>query len=214
MKYNFKKLLNFRNILQLFLVLLIIVIGYNIFVYLNIFEGAVDLNIVKTVVIAPLEGDAQEWLNIAKIKLTDTNGNDMKYTATSSNGSWSDKYGPYGGYALTTDRLSDTSDSPQSMFHSGSPGCTLTITPTDSSQTLAKITIRNRRDCCQDRLKYYKVIFKNLSNNEIESINLKDVPKLLDPAIGIEDILLSVAKPAVTVPVNNSNSGSIQTISK
>jgi hypothetical protein len=213
MKFNFKNLLKFRNILWILLVLLIIIVGYNIFVYLNIFEGAVDLNIVKTVVIAPLEG-AQEWLNIAKIKLTDSNGKDMKYTALSSNGSWSDRNGPYGGYSLTVDRLFDSSDSPKSMFHSGSTGCTLTIIPTDSTQTLAKIMIRNRRDCCQDRLRYYKVIFKNVSNNEIESINLKDVPKLLDPAIGIEDILLSVAKPAVTVPVDNSTSGTVQKTSK
>jgi hypothetical protein len=207
MKFIFRNLLKFRNILWILLILLILIVGYNIFVHLNIFEGAVTLNNIKTVVISPVDGTS-DWLNIAKITLTDVTGKIMDYDAVSSKGSWSDTNGTYGGYYLTIARLSDNTDSPYSMFHSNQPGCTLTITPKDATQKLAKITIRNRRDCCQDRLRNYKMSFKNISGNDvITPINLKDIPRLLDPKIGIEDLILSSETATFTLA---SSSSSIQ----
>jgi hypothetical protein len=209
MKVIFKNLLKFRNTLWILLILLILIVGYNTFCNVSIFEGVVDLNIINTVVISPL-GGTSDWLNIAKITLTDVTGARMDYDAVSSNGTWSDNGTNYKGYYLTVARLYDNTDSPYSMFHSGNIGCTLTITPKDATKKLAKITIRNRRDGSQDRLKYYKMSFKNISGNDvIPPINLKDIPRLLDPTIGIEDIILPSGTTTL-VSYGGTSSSSIQ----
>jgi len=228
MKLSFKNLLKFRNIIWILLMLLVIIIVYTIFIYLNVFEGAYDINNnVTSVVISPLEGTWSDWLNIAKIKLTDINGNNMNYTAKSSNGRW-----PwiYYGYWLDIDRLYDNTDSPYSMFHSGQTGCTLTLNITDTNQTLSKVTIRNRRDCCQDRFKAYKMSFKNISGVDVIPPIKLDRPNLLGGSYQ-DDIYIPVEKPGPagaqgvtgaqgpqgptgapgkTEPVDNSNQQRIQ----
>jgi hypothetical protein len=183
-----------------------VIVGYNFFVYLKIFEGLYEKNNnIKTIVISPLEGTPPEWLNIEKITLTDVGGSKIPYTAVSSNGRW---YWPHGGYYLDTARLYDNTDSRQSMFHSGETGCTLTITVTDSSKTLSNITIRNRRECCQTRLKHYIISFKNASGIDVIPSLPLDRPNLFDSTKNYTETL--------TIPILSStvisdiNSGKIQ----
>ena len=206
MNFNFKKLLKIRNILLLLLFLFVVIVGYNFFVYLKIFEGLYEKNNnIKTIVISPLEGTPPEWLNIEKITLTDVGGNNIPYTAVSSNGRWN---WPHGGYYLDTERLYDNSDSRQSMFHSGQTGCTLTITLTDTSKTLSKITIRNRRECCQTRLKHYKMSFKNESGIDVIPSLPLDRPNLFDST---KDYTETITIPILSsTVVSDINSGNIQ----
>jgi hypothetical protein len=206
MSFNLKKLLNIRNILLLLLVLFVVIVGYNVFVYLKIFEGLYEINNnIKTIVISPLEGTPPEWLNIEKITLTDVGGSKIPYTAVSSNGRWN---WPHGGYYLDTERLYDNTDSRQSMFHSGQTGCTLTITVTDSSKTLSNITIRNRRECCQYRLKHYKISFKNASGIDVIPSLPLDRPNLFDST---KDYTETLTIPILSsTVVSDINSGKIQ----
>jgi len=179
MKFNVNKLFKFRSILWILIILLLLIVVYNIFVYLNIFEGANEINnTIKTIVISPLENTPSEWLNIQKLKLTDVEGNNMDYTAISTNGRW--PY-DYGGYILDTTRLYEKTDSEYSMFHSGGTNCTLTITITNPSKILSKITISNRRNCCQDRFKSYKMSFKNSSGIDVIPSTKLDAANLFDP---------------------------------
>lgn len=206
MNFNVKKLLKIRNILLLLLVLFVVIVGYNVFVYLKIFEGLYEVNNnIKTIVISPLAGTPPEWLNIEKIKLTDVGGANIPYTAVSSNGRWNWQHG---GYYLDTERLYDNTDSPQSMFHSGQPGCTLTITVTDSSKTLSKITIRNRRECCQYRLKHYKMSFKNASGIDVIPAFRLNSPNLFDASKAYTETF-SIPILSSTV-ISDVNSGNIQ----
>jgi hypothetical protein len=177
-----------------------VIIGYNVFVYLNIFEGANEINnTIKTIVISPLEGTPPEWLNIQKIKLIDVEGNNMAYTATSTNGRWPHDYG---GYILDTTELYRKDNSEFSMFHSGGTSCTLTITITDPSKILSRITISNRRNCCQNRFKHYKMNLKNASGiniieTKLDAANLFDANKQYTHTFDI--------------PVNNSINTSTKT---
>jgi len=207
MKFNVNKLFKFRNILWILFILLILIVAYNLFVYLNIFEGANEINnTIKTIVISPLEGTPPEWLNIQKLKLTDVEGNDMAYTAISTNGRWPHEYG---GYILDTARLYEKTDSEYSMFHSGGTGCTLTITITEPSKILSRITISNRRNCCQNRFKHYKMSFKNSSGIDVIPSTTLDTANLFDPNKQYTHTF--------DIPVNNSNNlsnntgGNIQT---
>lgn len=206
MKLNANKLFNFRNVLYILLILLVVIVGYNVFVYLNIFEGANEINNnVKTIVISPLENTPPEWLNIHKIKLIDVDGNNMTYTAKSSNGRWPHKH--YEFY-LDTDSLYNTSTSVNSMFHSGSTNCNLTITLDNPSKILSKITITNRLDCCQFRLKHYKMNLKNISGIDIIPALTFNRPDVFDANKNYtETIVIPILS---NINSNVTNGGSIQ----
>ena len=207
MKINFKKLLKFRNILWVLLILLIVIIGYIIFVYLKVFEGVVDLNTnvikinnVRKIIIQPY-GSNYEWLNIGAIILYDINNNVIPYTASATKfplmrywWRWEffENYN-YDDVNYNIAKLYDGNNN--TMFHSAGVGCTLVITPTDDTKVVAKITIRNRQDCCQFRLDRYQLVLKNMNDdNIIKPILLKDVPNLFNASSPntpyTEDIIL------------------------
>ena len=229
MKYSLKKICNFKNILWILIILLIIIIGYNLFVYLNVYEGAINMNVAQ-LVIQPAPGTADEWLNIAEITLYDANNNVVTYTAKATIGR-STNLGTYANnnWYYDINKINDGSDY---MFHSAAPASTLTMTP--SKNGVVRIKIKNRQDCCQFRLDRYQLVLRNSDNVDIgDPIELKKFPNLFDASKNYtEDMYLPIpikgetgstgstgatgatgatGKPGVTVPVDNSYSGSVQT---
>jgi hypothetical protein len=123
--------------------------------------------------IRPVNGrEDQQTLNIREIKLNDGN---LTYNASSTGGIYQNNDDKYG-----TSKLSDSNKN--TFYHSKDAGATLTITPTDFSTKLSKITVANRLDCCHDRLKKYELVIidkaKPDSYNIVTSYDLKEVSNL------------------------------------
>jgi hypothetical protein len=204
MAINYKKLLNNKILLWILFVILIIAIGYHFLLSSNIIEG--NVLDVPIVVISPAKAykdlGQYEWLNIDEITLYDSNNRIIPYTATSTNGIY------VGSSAFSTEKLYDglnfrpglswdtyNGSDPKTawtMYHSGQPGTTLTLIPTTSGSTtsaatspimIKRLVIRNRNECCQDRLKFYK--FEVLGPNDrglLTKDDLINYPELYDPA--------------------------------
>jgi hypothetical protein len=191
MKTNFRKLLNKNNILYVLSVILIFIIGYNIFVYLkkiglnglNLNEGLIpivtnrptNVSRQKFVIIQPVSTPnvGREWLNINEVTLYDPNDMVIPYTAASSNGifygqSWHDVPKLY-------DRNNDTT------YIGGQPGTILSLTPINPKKIISKIVIKNRQDCCQDRLKAFDLVLTEANNdNTLASFPLISAEGLYD----------------------------------
>lgn len=189
MKFSIKPLLKFKNILWILLILLIIIIGYNVFPYLNINKEGLDLNNDKTnpnnnrikyIVIephySPSSNDA--WLHLSELAIYNTNGDQVAYTATSSNGIYKNN----NAYAVSN--LYDTNQ--YNMFHSGWFNCRLIITIKNDTYPVNKIVIRNTSDTrTNSRLKHYKMSFYNKASQIFYTIRLDNIglPDLYTPTL-------------------------------
>jgi hypothetical protein len=220
MKLNFRKLsINKHDMLYILLIILLILIGYNIFVHLyqqknesanngykeksltsnlgedlsekqkqkqtqfgsfnNVNEGLYNLARQQHVILRPVikPGVQFEWLNINEITLYDPNNNKIPYTATSTTGIYQNMYW------FDTPSLYDSNM--DTMYVGGAPGTTLSLNPTNPKSVVSKIVIINRQDCCQDRLKAYKLFVEETNGaNEIASFELINLADLYDSTKG------------------------------
>ena len=130
MKYSFKKMYNFKNILWILIIFLIIIIGYNLFTYLNVYEGAMNMNVAK-IIIEPAPGTADEWLNIKEITLYDKDNKEVSYTATSTIG----RTTTFGTYDNNNSyyNINKLNDKTENIYHSAAKASTLTITPSEKN---------------------------------------------------------------------------------
>jgi len=122
---------------------------------------------VKKVIISQKSG-SWDWLNIAEFKIYDQNGRELafnEYSATSSNGIYQNNQG----YRIYN--LADNNHG--TMFHSGGGDCTLTFTINNPTR-VSKIYMKQRTDCCQGRLRAYKMRLLNSSDTTMADINLAD----------------------------------------
>jgi len=168
MKANFRKLLNKNTILYVLSFILIVIIGYNIFVYLNVYEGNESLPEDRYVItIRPIKDESitdsdvtthnlryilnnDSWLNIREIMLYDEKGELIPYTATASSEHNS---------SVSASKLYDQNDG--TIYHSGTIKATITIkAATKVDARIAKITIKNRIDC-EWRLKAYEIVVED-----------------------------------------------------
>jgi hypothetical protein len=104
----------------------------------------------------------------------------IEYDASSSNGVYND--------TSNTDKLTD--DDKTTIFHSKATNTTLTITPKIGSSKITKILIRNRLDCCLDRLRGYNLSIVRNDGSVFFSKNLNEVNNLYTYPY-MEEILIS-----------------------
>ena len=169
MKINFRKIMKFKNILWILLILLIIIIGYQFFIYMRVYEGTIFYNtttipVIKTIVISPNDG-TNEYLRIAEIVLRNAQDNNISYTAISSNGS------------STIHDVSKIYDGKTgTYFKSNDKKCTLTLTIPDISgnNIVNKILLVNS-SFDKDNLKSYKITLKDQSGSDILTKNFNSI---------------------------------------
>jgi hypothetical protein len=191
MRINLKKISYFRNIIWILLVILIIIIGYNLFFHSNIYEGVTDMSIRK-ILIEPAPNTGNTWLHISELLLYDSNDNLITYKASSSNGSWANWWTP--------DKLSDNNTHFFNTFASGQPRCTLTIIP-NAPVVRVKITNQIWQGYVSDRINSYQMTFKNANDYTIGvPIRLNQFPSLLDKNMGLTAIII----PSIKGPLGTS----------
>ena len=170
-------------------ILFIVIIGFLIIQQFNLYEGILyvdgkDNTNTQKVVIHPFIENSKgeyiaDYLHLSELVLYGDNGK-IEYTALSSNGVYNDQN--------SYDKLIDSDK--KTIFHSDKRNCVLTITPKQGSAKITKILIRNRLDCCLDRLKgYYIYIIRN-DGSVFFSKKLNELPNLYtDPFM--EEILIN-----------------------
>jgi hypothetical protein len=165
-------------------IVFIVIIVFVIIQRLNLYEGIMYIDgkyntNTQKVVIQPVF--ANDYLNFSELSLYGDNGK-IAYDASSSNGIYKNDNN------YSTDKLTDTDK--YSIFHSKERGCILTITPKIGSSKITKILIRNRLDCCLDRLRYYKLSIIRNDGSVFFSKNLNEVNNLYTYPY-MEEILIS-----------------------
>lgn len=135
---------------------------------------------VKKVIISQKPG-SWDWLHIGEFKIYDQNGRELafnEYTVTSSSGIYNNNQG-YRVYNLADNNHG-------TMFHSGGGDCTLTFTINNPTR-VSKIYMKQRKDCCQGRIRAYKMRLLNTSDTTMADINLADSGWLYNPSYGYAD---------------------------
>lgn len=125
-------------------------------------------NDVNYIVFSPKPGYYYQdnWLHIGELEIYDQNGQEIsydRYTISTSNGIYQNRGD------MTTDKLADKNI--YTMFHSGNVNCTLTITLKYPTR-VSRIYIRQRPDCCQNRMRGYKLLLQNSSQSTLAEIDL------------------------------------------
>lgn len=156
--------------------------------YFNLYEGILQVNVknnknIQYIIIEPKSTTSYtSFLHLSDFAIYDYSGEKIEYTALSSNGIFNDdkKYD----YIALTD--TDTS----TYFQSGNEGCTLKIIPKNTSLKIRKIFIRNRLDCCFERLRGYKISIINKNFDVFFTANFSDMENLYKSPF-MEEILIS-----------------------
>ncbi len=162
MKINFRKIMKFKNILWIILILLIIIIGYQFFSYMRVYEGTIfykttTIPVIKTIVISPIDG-TNTHLRMAEISLRNAQDNNISYTAVSSNGSHNSTY--------DVSKLYDGSTG--TYFKSKERKCTLTLTiPDISGNNIVNKILLVGQSSEKNDLKSYKITLKDQSDSDI-----------------------------------------------
>jgi hypothetical protein len=171
MKTNFKTLLNFRNIVLITMIIIIVIVGYYLFVQLNIHEGLSDKEIAKIVIEQNPTMPLGPRLHISTITLLDKNGNIIPYSARSENGHWIDwstNWWSYGYNNRNTYSVASLYDyNSKTMFISQYSNGKLTITP-KQDVAIDKITIANTSDYQPNDLKSYQLTLTNKNGHNID----------------------------------------------
>lgn len=174
MKTNFKKLFNFRNIVLITMIILIVIVGYYLFVQLNIHEGFSDKAIAKIIIEQNPDETVGPRLHMSTIILYDKNGNIIPYSATSKNGHLFEWYNNWwsnvdeikktrNAYKVTN--LSDYNTN--TMFISKYSKGNLIIEPNEDV-AIDKITITNTPEYQPHDLKSYQLTLKNKNGDNID----------------------------------------------
>lgn len=152
----------------------IVIIVFVIIQHFNLYEGIMYVNgkyntNTQKVVIKPLTGADADYLHLSELVLYGEGGK-IAYTASSErgNGIKDDTTG--------YDKLTDSDKN--THFHSKKKNCILNITPNISSAKITKIVIRNRLDCCLDRLRNYKISIIRNDGSIFYSKNLNEINNL------------------------------------
>lgn len=162
-------------------IMIIVIIGFILIQTFNLYEGIVYVDgtnntNTQKIVIQPVSGN--DYLHLSELKLYGDSGL-IDYNAISSNGISGDN---------DYDKLKDSNKN--TFFHSDKRNTTLTITPKEGSSKITKILIRNRLDCCLDRLRGYNLSIIRNDGSVFFSKNLNDLSNLYtDPYM--EEILIS-----------------------
>jgi len=155
---------------KILLLVFIVIIGFIIIQQFNLYEGIIYVDgkyntNTQKVVIQPHSG--KEYLHLSELVLYGDNGK-IEYTAVSSNGVYNNE--------TSYDKLTDSDKN--TVFHSDKRSCILTITPKVGSAKITKIVIKNRLDCCLDRLKSYNLSIIRNDGSVFFSKNLNELPNL------------------------------------
>lgn len=150
-------------------IVFVIIIGFVMIEHFDLYEGIMYVDgkyntNTQKVLIQPVSGN--DYLHLSQFMLYGENGK-IDYNATSSAGI-RDSYG--------IDKLTDNDKT--TIFHSDKKNCTLTITPKNGSSKITKIQIRNRLDCCLDRLRGYNLSIIRNDGSVFFSKNLNEVDNL------------------------------------
>jgi hypothetical protein len=159
-----------------------VIIGFVIVQQFNFYEGIMYVDgkyntNTQKVVIQPVSGN--DYLHLSQFMLYGENGK-IEYNASSSNGVYDDN--------SNTDKLTDNDKN--TIFHSKDRNTTLTITPKNGSSKITKILIRNRLDCCLDRLRGYNLSIIKNDGSVFFSKNLNELNNLYTHPY-MEEILIS-----------------------
>jgi hypothetical protein len=154
-----------------------VIIGFVIVQQFNFYEGIMYVDgkyntNTQKVVIQPFIKDKKgkynaDYLHLSQFMLYGENGK-IDYNAESSNGIYDSEY--------NTDKLTDNDKN--TIFHSKDENATLTVTPKNGSTKITKILIRNRLDCCLDRLRGYNLSIIRNDGSVFFSKNLNELPNL------------------------------------
>jgi len=170
-------------------IVFIVIIGFVILQQCNLYEGIFYVDgkentNTQKVVIQPFlqneKGDyIAEYLHVSELKLYGDSGI-IEYDAASPNGISSND--------TNTDKLTDNDNN--TIFHSKDKNATLIITPKNSFSKITKILIRNRLDCCFDRLRGYQLSIIRKDGSVFFSKYLNDLPNLYTQPY-MEEIVIS-----------------------
>jgi len=168
-----------KNIVWIVFIVIIGIIMINTF---NVYEGIMYVDgkyntNTQKVVILPVSGN--DYLHLSELVLYGENGK-IEYNAVSSNGVYND--------SNSYDKLIDSDNN--TIFHSDKRNTTLTITPKNGSSKITKILLRNRLDCCLDRLRGYNLSIIRNDGSVFFSKNLNELPNLYTYPY-MEEILIS-----------------------
>jgi hypothetical protein len=167
-----------KTILKKKWIMIMIMIGFIIIQWFNLYEGIVYANgntNIKKILIQPVSGN--DYLHLSELKLYGDN-EIIDYDAVSSNGVYDEN---------SYDKLKDSDKN--TIFHSYRRNATLTIIPKNNLK-ITRILIRNRLDCCLDRLRGYNLSIIRNDGSIYFSKNLNELSNLYTYPY-MEEILIS-----------------------
>lgn len=172
------KIINIKIVWIVFIVIIgiIMINTFNVYEGIMYVDGKYNTNTQK-VVIKPVSGN--DYLHLSQLKLYGDSGI-ILYDAVSSNGIYNENNG--------YDKLIDSDNN--TIFHSDKKNTTLTITPKNGSAKITKILLRNRLDCCLDRLRGYNLSIIRNDGSVFFSKNLNELNNLYTYPY-MEEILIS-----------------------
>lgn len=129
---------------------------------------------IKQIVISPKPGFSDNWLHFGSFQIFDNEDKQLlpaQYAIKSNTNP--EIYQNNEGYGYT--KISD--NNANTMFHSGQINCTLTFT-LNTPTVVSKIILTQRPDCCQYRLKGYKLVMKKVDGTTLSETDLATLPPL------------------------------------
>lgn len=126
---------------------------------------------IKQIVISPKPGFSDNWLHFGSFQIFDNEDKQLLPTQYTVKSNTKPEIYNNNGYTKLSDNNANT------MFHSGDKNCTLTFT-LNNPTIISKIILIQRKNCCQYRLKGYKLVMKKVDGTTLSEIDLATLPAL------------------------------------